>query len=113
MLLRPAVGVGEPVLEQLRDTVPNIEGVNFGEADNKFDLASRLRILFEKQLIEIPNDRKLLMQLNGVTYSVSKIGKILFDSPEKARIHDDHVWSLALAAKAATMTTGPTLLAIR
>jgi hypothetical protein len=73
MLLRPAVGVGEPVLEQLRDTVPNIEGVNFGEADNKFDLTSRLRLLLEQQSIEIPNDRKLLMQLNSITYETSKI----------------------------------------
>jgi phage FluMu gp28-like protein len=108
-----STGVGEAVLEQLRDMVPNIKGVNFAEADNKFDLASRLRLLFEQQSIEIPNDRKLLMQLNSITYETSKIGRILFHSPEKTRIHDDHVWSLALAARAATMTRGPTLLAVK
>jgi hypothetical protein len=42
------------------------------------------------------------MQMNGLRYQVSKTGNLLFDSPEKQKLHDDMLWALALACYAAT-----------
>jgi hypothetical protein len=41
------------------------------------------------------------MQINGLHYKISKIGNIIFESPEKERIRDDYLWALALASLAA------------
>jgi phage FluMu gp28-like protein len=64
-------------------------------------MAATLRARFESKTIEIPNDKKLLMQINGLHYKINKIGNIIFESPEKGRIHDDYLWALALASLAA------------
>jgi hypothetical protein len=32
------------------------------------------------------------MQLNGLRYQVSTTGNLLFESPEKDRVHDDHLF---------------------
>lgn len=104
-------GVGESVIEQIKMNVPHVQGEIFTD-DRKIDLASRLRLLFEGKEIEIVNDRKLLMQLNGLTYHVGKTGKILFEPADSAKIKQDHAWALTLAAKAATLVTAPTLLKV-
>jgi len=41
------------------------------------------------------NDKRLIIQLNGLSYKVSKSGNLLFDSPDKSSIHDDHLWARA------------------
>jgi phage FluMu gp28-like protein len=93
-------GVGEAVIEDVVRTLPNVEGIEF-TTNSKVDIAGSLRARFETKTIEIPNEKKLLMQINGLHYEISKIGNILFDSPEKERIHDDYLWALALGAHAA------------
>lgn len=97
-------GVGEAVIEDLKRAVPNARGITFS-VKTKTDMAAGLRILFEKRQIRIPNDRKLIMQINSVRYQVSKTGNILFASPEKEHLHDDYLWALALACYAARDTT--------
>jgi phage FluMu gp28-like protein len=99
-------GVGEAVLEDLKRIVPTVEGVQFTQ-NSKVNLASGLRSLFEQKLIRIPNDKKLIMQLNGLRYEVSKTGNLLFESPEKDRLHDDYLWSLALGCYAARSAFKP------
>jgi phage FluMu gp28-like protein len=74
-------GVGEPVVEDLRCIIPQVEGIVFTAA-SKMDLASGLRALLEHRRLTLPNDRRLIMQLNGLRYQVSKIGNLLFESPE-------------------------------
>lgn len=37
------------------------------------------------------------MQINGLRYQVTKAGNLIFESPEKERLHDDYLWALALA----------------
>jgi phage FluMu gp28-like protein len=93
-------GVGEAVIEDLTRILPNVEGVVF-TMPKKTELAAGLRVLFEQKAIRIPNDRKLIMQLNSLRYKVSKTGNILFESPEKEKLHDDYLWALALACYAA------------
>ncbi|HXZ98529.1 MAG TPA: terminase family protein [Candidatus Acidoferrum sp.] len=94
-------GVGQPVIEGLREIIPNVEPYNF-TMESKAELASALRMLLEQKRLRLPNERKLIMQMNGLTYKVSKTGNLLFESPEKVRLHDDYLWALALACHAAT-----------
>ncbi len=95
-------GVGEAVMEDLNHVIRQVEGVIFTAA-SKIDLASSLRSFLEHQRITLPNDRRLIMQLNALRYQVSKTGNLLFESPEKDRIHDDYLWSLALTCHAAKL----------
>ena len=95
-------GVGEAVLEDLRRIIPQVEGITFTAA-SKLDLASSLHAFLEHKRITFPNNRRLIMQLNGLRYQVSKAGNLLFESPEKDRIHDDYLWSLALVCHAAKL----------
>lgn len=93
-------GVGEVVVEDLKRLVSNCQGVIFS-MQTKTDMAAGLRTLFERQRIRIPNHKKLIMQINSLRYQVSKTGNLLFESPEKERVHDDMLWALALACYAA------------
>jgi len=59
---------------------------------------------FRKAILDAPklrdilvNDRKMIMQINGLRYQVTKAGNLIFESPEKERVHDDYLWALALA----------------
>ena len=49
-----------------------------------------------RERIRLPNDKKLVMQINSLRYQVSKTGNLLFESPEKEGVHDDYLWALAL-----------------
>ena len=76
-----------------------VEGITFSRP-KKLDMLSHLRRLFEEQRMQIPNEKKLLMQLNSIRYETTKDGNMVIKSPEKETIHDDHAWALALAAYA-------------
>src|SRR5208282_5570459 len=86
-------GVGTSVLEDLRSIMPQTQGITFTE-QMKLDLASGLRTLLEQKRLKIPNDKKLIMQMNGLHYRVSKTGNMVFESPEKDKLHDDYLWAL-------------------
>jgi len=76
-----------------------VRGVTFS-VQTKTEMAAGLRVLFEQKRIRIPNDKNLIMQINSLRYQVSKTGNLLFESPEKERVHDDYLWALALACYA-------------
>jgi phage FluMu gp28-like protein len=97
------IGVGEALMEDLKRVMPGAEGVVFS-VDFKADLASRVRVLLEQKRIRIPNDKKLINQLNSLRYEVTKNGNFMFTSPEKEHQHDDYVWALAMACHAAKYT---------
>ena len=94
-------GVGQPIVEDLKTVIPGIVGINFTQ-QSKVDMAAGLLTLLEQKKLRLPNDRKLIMQLNGLRYRVSRQGTVLFESPEKDRLHDDYLWALALAVHSAT-----------
>jgi phage FluMu gp28-like protein len=96
-------GVGEALMEDLKRVVPSAEGVVFS-LNSKADMAGRLRIIFEQKRIRIPNDKKLITQLNSLRYEVTKNGSLVFASPEREQLHDDYVWALAMACHAAKYT---------
>jgi phage FluMu gp28-like protein len=88
--------MGIPISEELLLKYGGIvEPVRFS-SESKEALISTLRILFERQMIRIPNHEKLLFQLMNMERSTTPTGKIKYVHAGKNK-HDDRVWSLCLA----------------
>lgn len=88
-------GVGDAVEELFtRNLGSTIEPIVFNN-NNKELMITNLKLLFEKQQIVIPDNRKLFDQLIGLNRSFTNSGMIKFEH-EKGK-HDDYAWSLALA----------------
>ncbi len=93
-------GVGEPVLEELKNQNVPAEGLVF-TAKTKEELLSCLKIVMEQRRISVPYHLRLCQQINEQKCAYTKSGHLQFSHPEGS--HDDMLWSLALAAWAATM----------
>jgi phage FluMu gp28-like protein len=91
-------GVGEPVLEEIRNQgLGNVEGLKF-TVQTKEELLSNLKIAMEQNRLAIPYHRQLCTQINEQQYAYSKSGHLQFSHPENS--HDDMLWSLALSCMA-------------
>jgi phage FluMu gp28-like protein len=100
-------GVGEPILEEIRNQgVDCVEGVKF-TPETKEELLSGLKILMEQGKLAIPYHRRLCQQINEQQYSYSKSGHLQFNHP--AQSHDDMLWALALAVAASKTKPAPKL----
>lgn len=98
-------GVGEPVLEELKEQgMQNVEGLVF-TVRTKEELLSCLKIAMEQQRLRMPYHRRLAEQMNEQQYEYSKSGHLKFSHPENS--HDDMLWSLALSCYVATMKRQP------
>jgi phage FluMu gp28-like protein len=92
-------GVGEPVLEEIRNQgLGNVEGLKF-TVQTKEELLSNLKIAIEQNRLAIPYHRQLCQQINEQQYAYSKSGHLQFSHPINS--HDDMLWSLALSCIAA------------
>jgi len=92
-------GVGEPVLEEIRNQgLSNVEGLKF-TVQTKEELLSNLKIVMEQNRLAIPYHRQLCTQINEQQYQYSKSGHLQFSHPDNS--HDDMLWSLALCSMAA------------
>jgi hypothetical protein len=69
------------------------------------NLLNNLAILLEQDKIKIPDDEGLISELESFQYSLSEQGKIRVKAPEG--LHDDRVFSLALAVWGATQPIKP------
>lgn len=88
-------GVGEPVLEEIRNQgLRNVEGVKF-TVEAKEELLTSLKIAIEQNRLAIPYHMQLCQQINEQQYAYSKSGHLQFSHPENS--HDDMLWALALA----------------
>jgi len=97
-----ATGVGDPVVEDLKARGLNItdeDAIKFTEV-TRMNLLNNLAMLLEQDKIQIPNDQGLIDELESFQYSLSPLGKIKVGCPEG--LHDDRVFSLALAVWGAT-----------
>lgn len=106
-------GVGEAVIEDVVRVIPSAEGLIFTQK-SKLELAGRLRLWMESTKkkkeqpdlimneLELPNDRKMITQMNAIRYEVSKGGNILFKEEAKERLHPDYPWAVAMAVAAAS-----------
>ena len=94
-------GVGEPVLEELKEQgMQNVEGLVF-TVRTKEELLSCLKIAMEQKRLRMPYLRRLAEQINEQQYEYTKSGHLKFSHPQGS--HDDMLWSLALACYVATM----------
>jgi len=92
-------GVGEPVLEEIRNQgLSNVEGLKF-TVQTKEELLSNLKIAMEQNRLAIPYNRQLCTQINEQQYAYSKSGHLQFSHPTNS--HDDILWALALSTYAA------------
>jgi hypothetical protein len=97
-----ATGVGDPVVEDLKSRGLNItdeDAIKFTEA-TRMNLLNNLAMLLEQDKIQIPDDEGLITELESFQYSLSPLGKIKVGVPET--MHDDRVFSLALAVHGIT-----------
>lgn len=100
-------GVGEPILEEIRNQdLKNVKGIKF-TVQTKENLLSNMKILMEQGKLAIPYHRQLCQQINEQQYTYTKTGHIQFNHPPNS--HDDMLWALALAVKAAKTEPKPKL----
>jgi len=98
-------GVGEPVLEEIRNQgLRNVEGVKF-TVQTKEELLTSLKIAMEQNRLAIPYHRQLCQQINEQQYEYSKSGHLQFSHPENS--HDDMLWALALAVTTSMQAPPP------
>ena len=94
-----STGYGIPLLEQAEDQLSGIcavEGVTFTNK-TKEAMIMNLKVLFEQGMIRIPRNQKLINQLHTLSRTVSSQGTVRYRHSD-VKMHDDFVWSLALAA---------------
>jgi phage FluMu gp28-like protein len=98
-------GVGEPVLEEIRNQgLRNVEGVKF-TVQAKEELLTSLKIAMEQNRLAIPYHRQLCQQINEQQCEYSKSGHLQFSHPENS--HDDMLWALALAVTTSMQAPPP------
>ena len=98
-------GVGEPVLEEIRNQgISRVDGVKF-TVQTKEELLTSLKIAMEQNRLAIPYHRQLCQQLNEQQYAYAKSGHLQFSHPENS--HDDMLWALALAVASSMQTPPP------
>jgi len=97
-LLVDQTGVGEVVLEELKEQgVQNVEGITF-TAKTKEAILTALKIAMEQHVLRMPYHRRLCQQLNEQQYAYNKAGYLTFTHPIGS--HDDIACALALANQA-------------
>jgi len=97
-----STGIGDPIVDALRARGLNISedtSIKFTEKI-RWDLLNHLAILIENKKIKLPNDEGLIMELEAFRYEMSEQKgstkpKIKLTVPRG--VHDDRVFSLALA----------------
>jgi phage FluMu gp28-like protein len=98
-------GVGEPVLEEIRNQgVRNVDGIKF-TVQTKEELLTSLKIAMEQNRLAIPYNKRLCEQINEQQFEYSKSGHLQFSHPENS--HDDMLWALSLSCFASTRVPPP------
>jgi len=106
-LLTDQTGLGEPILENIKE-----QGLDCAEGetltqDTKTDLLTNLKLVMEQEQLAIPYNKALCQQINDQQFSYGKNGKLSFNHPPNS--HDDMLWALALAVYAAKSQPTPKL----
>jgi phage terminase large subunit len=106
-LLADQTGLGEPILESLKEHgLTCAEGEKLSQ-DAKTELLTHLKLVMEQTQLAIPYNKNLCQQINDQQYSYGKNGKLTFNHPPNS--HDDLLWALALAVYAAKTEAAPKL----
>lgn len=94
-VLMDSTGVGDPLMEQVRERGIDVEGYTFTNI-SKQQLIQSLAVMIERQEISFPDIRVMIHELQLYQYEITKLGNIRYNAPDGH--HDDCVVSLALAA---------------
>ena len=90
-----ATGVGVKIEEDLKRSLGSVvEGVVFTNSSKEY-LINNLRGLFQDKRIQIPYERKLIVQLHSLQRIITASGNFRYSHESGG--HDDEVWALALA----------------
>lgn len=90
-----ATGIGGPIVDDLRaKNIKPLEAFTFTEK-SRMDLLRNLQIMIAQDKVRIPNYDPLLLELEAVSYDVTRTGRTTIGVPDGQ--HDDCVMSLALA----------------
>jgi phage FluMu gp28-like protein len=103
-ILVDQTGAGEAAVEEVKRTVPNIEGIVL-TAPRKQRILGYLKLMMQEKRVLFPYELDFLQELNAERFELTKSGQIQFSHPDGT--HDDRFWAFALAVFA-TKTT-PTL----
>jgi len=99
-IVMDATGVGDPLLEQIREADFTVEGVVWTNPKKK-EMVERLQLATEHQQISLPNIAVMLQEIRAYSYKISASGNIIYGAPdsqeEGVKIHDDCVSSLMMA----------------
>lgn len=77
-----------------------VEGVKF-TMQSKEEMASRMLDMFQSDSILIPNDEKVMKDVNMVEKIYTAAGNVTYRAPHEHGQHADGFWAMALAARAA------------
>ena len=101
-----STGVGDPIVERLQRTLPNVQGFLFSPTSNQ-RLMEGLAVAIQHEEISYP-DGPIAQELRDFEFAYTRTG-VRYSAPEGA--HDDCVCGLALAvqmrSKAVTMSWVP------
>lgn len=99
-IVMDATGVGDPLLEQIREADFTVEGIVW-TGPKKKEMVERLQLATEHQQISLPNIAVVLQEIRAYSYKISASGNIIYGAPdsqeEGVKIHDDCVSSLMMA----------------
>jgi len=93
-VLMDSTGVGDPILEQVRQAGINAEGYQFTNT-SKQQLVEHLAVQLEQQRITFPHIPELIHELELYQYEMTRAGNVRYSAPQG--YHDDCVMALGLA----------------
>lgn len=90
-----STGLGDPILESVRNSGVSIEGYKISGSAPKQQLIDKLRVNIENQRISFPVIPIVIGELERYEYDISESGTVRYNAP--TGFYDDCVISLALA----------------
>lgn len=89
-----ATGVGNVLIDYLRQNIKNLDAITFTEA-MRMDLLKNLSLMLAEDKLWLPDYPQLIEELESVSYDITKSGRVTIGVA--SGMHDDCVMSLALA----------------
>jgi hypothetical protein len=89
-----STSIGTPIKQDLEYAGAFVDDMQFSLKSKKL-LIEKLSVYIEQKYIRIPAIEVLLDELESFGYNLSSMGNIIYSAPQG--LHDDCVWSLALA----------------
>jgi len=99
-----STGIGEPIQEDLSRDGLFVDDYKFTNKSKK-ELIEKMSIYIEQKNVWIPNKEALIDELKSFGYQLTDAGNVIYKAPQG--LHDDAVFSLALAVWGLTGQANP------